>query len=91
LSGVPHKHILLKLFNRDRSAVIEISDSGVGIPQEHKDKIFDPFYTTKSPGNGAGLGLYLSQGIIKKHFGEIKLESHPGQGTTVTLFLPLAD
>ena len=65
----------------------QISDTGHGIQPEHLDKIFDPFFTTKEVGQGTGLGLSISYGIVKKHGGEITVESTPGQGTTFTLTL----
>ncbi len=69
---------------------IEISDNGSGIHESLKHQIFDPFFTTKEPGKGTGLGLYLSQSIIKKHSGQITVESKRGFGTTFKLHLPLS-
>jgi two-component system NtrC family sensor kinase len=68
---------------------IEIADNGAGIPKETLPRIFDPFFTTKPIGSGTGLGLSLSYGIIQKHSGCIKVESHPGEGTTFTITLPV--
>jgi len=68
---------------------VRIQDNGSGIPEEIKDKIFDPFFTTKEVGDGTGLGLSISYGIIKKHEGEISLESKPGEGTCFTIKLPI--
>ncbi|MBN1993232.1 MAG: GAF domain-containing protein [Anaerolineae bacterium] len=67
--------------------ICEISDTGHGIQPEHLDKIFDPFFTTKEVGQGTGLGLSISYGIVKKHGGDIDVDSTPGQGTTFTLTL----
>jgi signal transduction histidine kinase len=67
--------------------VCQISDTGHGIQPEHLDKIFDPFFTTKEVGQGTGLGLSISYGIVKKHNGDISVESSPEQGTTFTLTL----
>jgi PAS domain S-box-containing protein len=64
---------------------VEITDTGEGIPPEIFDKIFHPFFSTKS--KGSGLGLAISQKIMEAHQGEISIESHPNQGTRVTLFL----
>jgi PAS domain S-box-containing protein len=64
---------------------VEITDTGEGIPPELLDKIFQPFFSTKS--KGSGLGLAISQKIMEAHQGEISIESHPNQGTRVTLFL----
>lgn len=65
-----------------------ITDTGIGIPQAALNRIFDPFYTTKLPGEGTGLGLSISYGIIKEHEGTIEVESRVGEGTTFTLILP---
>jgi PAS domain S-box-containing protein len=68
---------------------IEIVDQGTGIPLEHLDKIFDPYFTTKE--RGSGLGLAISYSIIKKHGGTITAESVPGQGSTFTILLPATE
>jgi signal transduction histidine kinase len=67
---------------------ILIDDNGPGIPEEIKDKIFQPFFTTKPTGQGTGLGLSLSYDIIKAHGGEIEVESEEGKGTTFYIHLP---
>ncbi len=69
---------------------IMVSDSGVGIDQKHLEKIFDPFYTTKSPGKGTGLGLSVCHRIIESLGGVIRVQSIPGKGTTVTIMLPVS-
>jgi two-component system, NtrC family, sensor kinase len=70
---------------------ISVRDNGTGIPQEVKDKIFQPFYTTKPTGEGTGLGLSLSYDIITKaHDGEITVESREGEGAEFTVILPVA-
>ncbi|MEM1158949.1 MAG: PAS domain S-box protein [Verrucomicrobiota bacterium] len=68
--------------------VIEVRDTGSGIPEEMRDQIFEPFFTTKSESGGSGLGLSSSLSIIQNHGGFIDLESHAGQGTTFRVFLP---
>jgi signal transduction histidine kinase len=68
---------------------IEFEDSGKGIPPEHLTKIFDPFFTTKRPGEGTGLGLWVSYSIVKNFGGDIQVESQPGRGSTFTVFLPI--
>jgi two-component system cell cycle sensor histidine kinase/response regulator CckA len=65
---------------------LSVRDSGIGIPREHIDKIFDPYYTTKQ--KGSGLGLAVTYSIIRKHDGHITVESAPGAGTTFTVYLP---
>jgi signal transduction histidine kinase len=68
---------------------IEIADTGTGIPAAHLAKVFDPFFTTKEEGQGTGLGLAICRRIIEEHHGTIRIESEPGQGTTVRIVLPI--
>ena len=75
---------------RDEQTVwIEIADDGCGIPPENMKKIFDPFFTTKPIGQGTGLGLSLSYGMVKKHHGRIEVSSEPGKGTCFRITLPV--
>jgi signal transduction histidine kinase len=69
--------------------MVEIKDTGVGIPEHVLANIFDPFFTSKPPGKGTGLGLSVSLGIIQKHGGDIRVRSHPNVGTTFTVLLPV--
>ena len=70
-------------------AVLTVSDTGTGIPPENREKIFDPFYTTKAMGrSGTGLGLAIVWGTVKDHQGYIDLQTEVGRGTTFTLFFP---
>jgi len=81
--------IHLKTFLEDSCIVVEIKDSGPGIPQDIQAKIFDPFFTTKPPGDGTGLGLNISHNIIvQKHGGAIDVRSRPGD-TCFVVRLPL--
>jgi signal transduction histidine kinase len=68
--------------------VLEISDSGPGIPEAHRDKIFEPFFTTRDEGQGTGLGLAVSNGIVKDHDGWIEVDQAPGGGATFRVHLP---
>jgi signal transduction histidine kinase len=68
---------------------LEFSDDGPGIPEDVRSRIFDPFFTTKPVGEGTGLGLSLSHGIIERHGGAIAVESAPGEGTRFVIDLPL--
>jgi len=70
-------------------ALIEIHDTGCGIPEEYIDHIFDPFFTTKQEGEGTGLGLSIVYGVVKNHRGNIKTESSKGQGSIFILTFPL--
>ncbi|MCX5827870.1 MAG: PAS domain S-box protein [Deltaproteobacteria bacterium] len=69
--------------------VVSISDTGVGIPDDLKERIFEPFFTTREVGQGMGLGLSTAYDIIKKHNGEITLESAVGKGSTFTIRIPV--
>ena len=66
-----------------------MSDTGCGISEENQKRIFEPFFTTKEVGKGTGLGLSISYDIVKKHHGEILLESEAGKGTTFTVRIPI--
>ena len=70
-------------------AVLEVTDNGVGIPEDLKKKIFQPFFTTKEPGKGTGLGLSVVSKIIEEHNGTIELSSQVGEGTTFRVILPI--
>jgi PAS domain S-box-containing protein len=74
----------------DGSIVAEISDTGIGIAPENVAKIYDPFYTTKGVGQGTGLGLAVTYGIVQEHAGHISVDSKPGDGTTFRITLPAA-
>ncbi len=75
----------IKAQRSDSRVILEISDTGEGIEDEDIDKIFDPFYTTKSPGEGTGLGLWVTYEIIKHYEGEISVHSKKGEGTAVSI------
>ena len=67
--------------------LVEVSDTGVGIPAADLDKVFEPFFTTKDPGKGTGLGLSVAYATVEAHHGRITVESSPGKGTTFSVFL----
>jgi signal transduction histidine kinase len=69
--------------------IVKISDTGHGIEKKHLPRIFDPFFTTKPIGEGTGLGLSVSYGIIKNHGGDILVETRPDKGSTFTVVLPV--
>jgi hypothetical protein len=69
--------------------VLEVRDTGDGIAPEHRRQIFEPFFSTKEPGRGTGLGLFISSQIVRDHKGSIELESEPGQGSTFRVVLPV--
>ncbi|MGB4863158.1 MAG: ATP-binding protein, partial [Tepidiformaceae bacterium] len=72
-------------------AVVHISDTGPGMDEETRMRIFEPFYTTKAPGSGTGLGMAITYGIVQGHHGDITVHSRPGEGTEFTISLPLLD
>jgi PAS domain S-box-containing protein len=73
------------------TATLEVTDDGVGIPDEDLPRIFDPFFTTKGRGKGTGLGLSITFGIVREHGGQIRAESRPGGLTRFRVELPAAD
>ena len=75
----------------DRLVVVEMADTGAGIPEANLSRIFDPFFTTKPVGKGTGLGLAICYGIVKKMGGEIKVRSTLNVGTTFTVYLPISE
>lgn len=75
---------------KDRAVYVQVRDTGCGIAQDIIDRIWDPFFTTKDVGEGVGLGLALTYNIVKRHGGEIKVESRLGKGTKFTVMLPVS-
>lgn len=71
-------------------SVVKVADTGIGIPAEHRDRIFEAFFSTKTAVSGVGLGLAVSYGIVKQHRGSIEVKSDGGKGTTFTVRLPAA-
>jgi signal transduction histidine kinase len=67
---------------------LEFSDTGVGIPADQLNDIFNPFFTTKSPGQGTGLGLSVVHSVVRRCHGDIQVRSTPNVGTTFTIELP---
>lgn len=84
-----HGAITISTAQEDDWVRIDISDTGKGMPEEVKKRMFEPFFTTKPVGQGTGLGLSLSFGIIKKHQGRVAVDSAPGEGTTLHLWVPV--
>jgi two-component system NtrC family sensor kinase len=91
LQALPEGKGRITLTTRRRSndmVEVECRDTGIGIPTAFLKDIFKPFFTTKAVGSGTGLGLYLSHEIVRRHDGQIRVESEEGNGTTVTVELP---
>lgn len=89
--------LTIRTFEREGHACCSIEDNGPGIPEEAREKIFDPFYTTKPKASeksdapkGTGLGLYMVKTMLEKYNGHLELESQPGKGTCFTICLPQA-
>ncbi len=80
--------VFIRLLNRDRDILIQISDTGIGIPEEHIPYIFDAFYRVSREAGGSGLGLSISKTIVEAHGGKIWVESTPGVGSTFYFTLP---
>ncbi|HEU5053644.1 MAG TPA: ATP-binding protein, partial [Hanamia sp.] len=81
--------VIVSTNKADGKVFISVKDNGTGIPESVKNKIFQPFFTTKPTGEGTGLGLSLSYDIIKTHGGEINVKSKEGEGTEFTIQLPV--
>jgi two-component system NtrC family sensor kinase len=90
--AMPHGGILTVATSSDKKDIkIDISDTGIGIKEEHINKIFESFFTTKDSVKGVGLGLSVCYGFIKEHGGNIQVSSKPGVGATFTISLPLIE
>ncbi|GBD95321.1 MAG TPA: GHKL domain-containing protein [Nitrospirae bacterium] len=83
--------IKIRTWNGDAFICVSISDTGQGIPEEKLNRIFEPFFTTKDVGEGTGLGLSITYDIVKKHKGEITVESEVGKGSTFTVKIPVVE
>jgi two-component system NtrC family sensor kinase len=89
--AMPKEGILsVRTSQENHKVIVAIQDTGVGIPEELRDKIFEAFFTTKQKVKGVGLGLSVCYGIIKDHGGEIRVESEVNKGTTFTILLPMS-
>ncbi|MEW6702027.1 MAG: [Fe-Fe] hydrogenase large subunit C-terminal domain-containing protein [Bacteroidota bacterium] len=89
LESSPIKLVTVNVQKNDGHLIVDVIDTGCGIPEENINKIFTPFFSTKKMGKGTGLGLAITYGIIKMHKGDINVKSIEGKGTTFTIKLPL--
>jgi len=92
VSGLPPERsrvITVATLRVDGQAVLRVRDSGPGVPPQHASYLFTPFFTTKAPGQGTGLGLSLSYGLVKSHGGELSYEPPPEGGAEFRVVLPL--
>lgn len=83
------RRIIIRTTDMEGAVCVEVQDSGVGIPADDLPRVFDPFFTTKPVGQGTGLGLSVSHGIIRRCGGTIEALSEPGQGTRMRVTLPV--
>jgi PAS domain S-box-containing protein len=83
------KRVQIRTARAGAMILVSIGDNGPGIPDDQRDRIFNPFFTTKPVGQGTGLGLSLTDGIVREHGGRIRVESAPGAGATFIVELPL--
>ena len=82
--------VVIRTWSEPGRAMVSIGDSGPGMPEDVRDRAFEPFFTTKGV-RRLGLGLAVAYGLVSSHGGQVSLESGPGQGTTVTLWIPTID
>ncbi len=87
--GLPRR-ITVETLVRGEDVVLRVADSGLGIPADVLPQVFSPFFTTKAPGEGTGLGLFISYGLVEGHGGTLSAESRPGAGAVFTMALPRA-
>ncbi len=84
-------HITITTGQSDDSLVVSVADDGVGIEAADMERVFEPFFTTREVGHGAGLGLSICYGIIEEHDGHMEIDSRPGEGTEVSFTLPVSN
>jgi signal transduction histidine kinase len=82
-------HLIVRMDADDSNVRVEVEDTGPGIPDDDKQQIFTPFFTTKPPGEGTGLGLALSYKIVSDHSGDIEIVDRKGGGTTFMVTFPI--
>jgi signal transduction histidine kinase len=91
VQACPDGRITIESLASETHVLVRVSDNGSGIAPEHLSRLFTPFFTTKPPGAGTGLGLFVSYQIVHRAGGTIEAESTPGQGATFTVYLPRHD
>jgi two-component system sensor histidine kinase KdpD len=87
----PGERVLVRVTATRKELLVRVVDHGPGIPEADRELIFEPFHRSGTGGAGAGLGLAIARGFAEANGGRIWVESHPGQGATFTLALPVAE
>jgi two-component system NtrC family sensor kinase len=87
----PQGTLSIKAGQRDSAYCITVCDTGEGIPKDERERVLEPFFTTKPVGQGTGLGLSITYNIVKKHGGTLEIDDAPGGGARVTISLPLPE
>jgi len=90
LAGRPVARVVAESAREGRTVVVQVRDNGPGVPEEHRHRVFDPFFTTRAPGDGTGLGLSIAFDIVREHGGELELGAAPEGGACFTIRLPAA-
>jgi two-component system sensor histidine kinase RegB len=86
--GRSEASVRVGLSRQGEDLVLSVADNGVGVPEPLVRRLGEPFFTTKEPGSGAGLGLYLARHVAERAGGEMQIQSAEGRGTQVTLLMP---
>lgn len=87
----PKRTLRVRTWSHERQVFLSVTDTGVGIPEEHLTKVFDPFFTTREVGQGVGLGLSTCYALVEKFGGTVRVESRLDSGTTFTIELPVGE
>jgi signal transduction histidine kinase len=82
-------HVVVRCAPVEGGVLVEVEDTGEGIPDDHIEQIFDPFFTTKDPDKGTGLGLMVCHRIVTDHGGSIEVRTREGEGACFSVFWPL--
>jgi signal transduction histidine kinase len=90
LAGRTDARVVAESAREGRSVVVQVRDNGPGVPEEHRHRVFDPFFTTRPPGEGTGLGLSIAFDIVREHAGELEIGAAPEGGACFTIRLPAA-
>jgi PAS domain S-box-containing protein len=88
LAGRPDARVVAESAREARHVIVQIRDNGPGVPEEHRHRVFDPFFTTRAPGEGTGLGLSIAFDIVREHGGELEVDAAPEGGASFTIRLP---